>query len=84
MAVFGALFMYILSMMSLFKLRHSEPKLERTFKVPMYPWFPGFALVTSLICLIAMIYYNQLLAGVFFGVMFLGLIVFSFTKGTRQ
>jgi ethanolamine permease len=84
MAVFGALFMYILSMMSLFKLRHSEPQLERTFKVPMYPFFPGFALLTSSICLMAMIYYNPLLAGIFFGVMFLGLIVFLLTSGTRQ
>jgi len=76
--------MYILSMMSLFQLRRTEPGLERTFEVPMYPWFPGFALLSSLVCLLAMIYYNPLLAGLFFAVMFLGLIIFYFTKGTRQ
>jgi amino acid transporter len=30
MAVFGAIVMYIMSMLSLFKLRKTEPNLERT------------------------------------------------------
>jgi ethanolamine permease len=40
MAVFGAIVMYIMSMLSLFKLRKSEPNLERTFRAPCYPLMP--------------------------------------------
>jgi len=36
MAVFGAILMYILSMLSLFKLRRSEPGMARPFRAPMY------------------------------------------------
>lgn len=37
MAVFGAIVMYIISMAALFKLRRSEPALERPFRAPLYP-----------------------------------------------
>src|SRR5204863_797804 len=36
-SVFGALTLYIVSMIALLRLRKKEPKLERPFKVPMYP-----------------------------------------------
>src|SRR5688572_26474423 len=38
-SVFGALTLYIISMISLLKLRKTEPELERPFKVPAYPYF---------------------------------------------
>ncbi len=41
MSVFGAIVMYIMSMLSLFKLRRSEPDLERSFRAPGYPRGPG-------------------------------------------
>ncbi|MCP2938089.1 ethanolamine permease, partial [Salmonella enterica subsp. enterica serovar Typhimurium] len=37
MSVFGAIVMYIMSMASLFKLRKSEPLLERPYRAPFYP-----------------------------------------------
>jgi ethanolamine permease len=37
MSVFGAIVMYIVSMLSLFKLRRSEPNLERSFRAPGLP-----------------------------------------------
>jgi ethanolamine permease len=58
MSVFGAIVMYIMSMLSLFRLRKSEPNLERPFKAPLYPYFPGAALTLAAISLAAMIYYN--------------------------
>lgn len=67
LAVLGALVMYIMSMISLFLLRKKEPGLERPFIAPFYPVFPAIALVLSVVCLIALVYYNLLLSGIFFG-----------------
>mgnify|MGYP000875862595 CR=1 FL=1 len=61
-AVFGALTLYVISMLAFFKLRKKEPKRPRPFKAPLYPWVPGTALVLALICLGALIYYNPQLA----------------------
>jgi amino acid transporter len=58
MAVFGAIVMYIMSMLSLFKLRKTEPNLERTFRAPGYPIVPGIALVLAVVCLVAMAWFN--------------------------
>ncbi len=84
MSVFGAIVMYITSMLSLFKLRKSEPGMERPFKAPFYPWFPLFALLGALICLGTMVYYNPAVAGVFFGMLALGYIVFIAVKRERE
>jgi len=65
LSVFGAIVMYIVSMASLFKLRRSEPTLERTFRAPGYPVVPAFALFAACICLAALVFYNQLLALIF-------------------
>jgi ethanolamine permease len=58
-SVFGALTLYIISMISLLRLRRTEPGLERPFKVPLYPFFPVVALVIAVVSIIAMAYYNQ-------------------------
>jgi ethanolamine permease len=58
-SVFGALTLYIISMISLLRLRKTEPELDRPFKVPLYPVFPVVALVIAVISIIAMAYYNQ-------------------------
>jgi ethanolamine permease len=63
----GAVVMYIISMISLLVLRRKEPALERPFKVPLYPWFPVIALLLSVVCMLAIIWYNLLLSAVFFG-----------------
>jgi ethanolamine permease len=68
-AVFGALCLYILSMISFFYLRKKEPELERPFKVPVYPLFPATALVIAIVSLVAMVIYNFLLALIFFGML---------------
>ena len=69
MAVFGAIVMYIMSMLSLFALRKKEPNLTRPFPAIGYPVFPAIALALAVVCLGAMIYYNPLLAAVFAGLM---------------
>jgi ethanolamine permease len=72
MSVFGAIVMYIISMLSLFRLRRDEPHLERSFRAPGYPIVPGIALVLAVVCLVAMIWFNTLIFGVFLALMVLG------------
>lgn len=76
LSVMGAIVMYILSMISLFILRDKEPALERPFKAPLYPWFPGIALFLSVVSLIAIIYTYPVLSLIFFGGLAVALIIF--------
>jgi ethanolamine permease len=50
-SVFGALTLYIISMIALLRLRKKEPGLNRPFKVPLYPLFPITALLIALFSL---------------------------------
>jgi ethanolamine permease len=71
-SVFGAITLYIVSMISLFQLRKREPGLARPFRVPFYPWTPALALVLALLCLASLVYYNPLIAAVYLGLLTLG------------
>ncbi|MFK7936413.1 MAG: ethanolamine permease [Saprospiraceae bacterium] len=68
-ACFGALTLYIVSMVSILKLRKQEPALERPFKVPLYPLTPIVALVIASVALVAITIYNPLLALIYFGIL---------------
>jgi len=83
MSVFGAIVMYIVSMASLFKLRRSEPGMVRPFRAPLYPYFPAFALAAAVVCLVTMVYYNPLVAGLFFALGLLGYAYFRLTRRAR-
>ena len=65
MSVFGALTLYIISMISLIRLRKKEPALPRPFRVPLYPLFPLTALCIALVSFIAMAIYNLALTGIY-------------------
>lgn len=75
-AVFGALALYIIAMLSLFKLRKIEPGLARPFSVPGYPFVPFLALVIASISFVAMAYYNIVLALLFCCIVALGYSLF--------
>ncbi|MBT6326526.1 MAG: ethanolamine permease [Bdellovibrionales bacterium] len=77
-ACFGAVGLYIISMISFFKLRKNEPNMHRPFKVPFYPLFPILALVISSIAMVALIVHNLALAGIFFGILILSMLWFNF------
>ena len=77
-ACFGALSLYIVSMISLFALRRSEPHLERPFRVPWYPVFPAVALVIASVALVAMTVYNLAVALVYFGILAAAYVYFHF------
>jgi ethanolamine permease len=65
-AVFGALTLYIISMLSLVQLRKKEPHLVRPFRVPLYPIFPFVALTIASFSFVAMAIFNLKLAGLYF------------------
>ena len=79
LAALGAVVMYIISMAALFVLRKKEPDLDRPFIVPAYPYFPLIALILSVVCLIAIVWYNLLLSLWFFGGLVLLAVVFVLT-----
>jgi ethanolamine permease len=72
-----------MSMLSLFKLRKSEPLLERTFRAPVYPIVPAIALILALVCLVAMAWFNTLIGLIFLGFMAAGFIYFQLTAQDR-
>ncbi|MFC3533659.1 ethanolamine permease [Vogesella facilis] len=84
MSVFGALVMYIMSMLSLFRLRRNEPRLERPFRAPFYPLFPLIALVIATVSLLTMAWLNQLVFAVFVAAMVAGYGYFLATKAQRD
>ncbi len=77
-ACFGALSLYVISMISLFALRRKEPDLVRPFKVPLYPLFPAVALIIATVALIAITFYNPMLALVYLLILGLSYAYFHF------
>lgn len=64
-AVFGALTLYVVAILSLFKLRRHSPDMARPFRVPFYPWTPAIALLIAVVALAAVTYFNIALAGIY-------------------
>ncbi|WP_461146999.1 ethanolamine permease [Spirosoma pulveris] len=67
LSTIGAVVVYIISMLSLFRLRQIQPALPRSFKAPLYPFFPAIALLLAVVTLGAMIYFYSWLSLLFFG-----------------
>ncbi|QIL40082.1 ethanolamine permease [Pedobacter sp. HDW13] len=67
-SVFGALTLYIISMISVMVLRKSKPEMLRPFKTPVYPLFPVIALIISCVSFIAMLIYNLKLGLIYSGI----------------
>lgn len=80
LSVFGALTLYIISMISIIKLRKKEPELTRPFKVPFYPLTPITALVIAIVALTSMIIYNFELSILYIGILSLCFIAFQWSK----
>lgn len=75
-ACFGALCLYIVSMIAFFALRKNEPNMVRPFKVPLFPWFPAIALIIAIIALVSMVIYNPMIALIFVGIIGLSYLYF--------
>ncbi len=79
-SVFGALTLYIFSMLAVLQLRKKSPEMVRPFRVPFYPLTPLLALVLAIVCLIALCYYNVLLATCYFSILLFFFLLFKFLK----
>lgn len=79
-SVFGALSMYILSMLALIQLRKKAPEMKRPFRVPFYPFTPFVALFLALVCLLALCYYNQILAIWYFGIVIFFFLIYKLLR----
>ena len=78
-ACFGALVLYIFSLLTFFQLRIKEPYLERPFKSPFYPAGQAIALVIAVIAFISMIVFYPWLAGIYILMMAAGFVFFKLT-----
>lgn len=58
LSVFGALTLYVVSMIAVMALRRDQPDLPRPFRTPFYPVFPILALGIASIALVALTVYN--------------------------
>lgn len=79
-SVFGALTLYIISMIALLQLRKNEKDMVRPFKVPFYPFFPLAALIIAIISIIAMTIFNVELAAIYFLIMGISYVAFKIFK----
>lgn len=75
---FGALTLYIFSMIALLILRRSQPDMPRPFRVPLYPFAPLTALIIAVSALIVMMTYNIKLAYLYFGILVVSMLWFKF------
>lgn len=69
LAVFGALTLYFVSMLSFFKLQKTQPELARPFRTPFTPYIPMVALILSGLFLVSMCIYHAALAGVYIAIL---------------
>jgi len=65
LSVFGALTLYIISMISVLVLRRREPELPRPFRTPWFPLFPIIALIIATVAIVALAVYNSVVCLVF-------------------
>ncbi|MBS1822146.1 MAG: ethanolamine permease [Acidobacteria bacterium] len=80
MSVLGALVMYAISMLALFRLRKAEPDMARPFRAKLYPFGPIWTLAGVCICLASIVYNNKAISLIFCGLLALGYLVVHFTR----
>jgi ethanolamine permease len=83
LSVFGALLLYLISLLSVLKLRRSEPAMPRPYRVPLYPLSPLVALTGVLFAFFSMTYYNLKVAGLFMLILGAGYLYFQLTRRNR-
>jgi len=83
-SVFGAICLYIVSCLSIIKLRKTEPDMPRPFHVPFYPVLPLIALTIASVALVAMTYYNFQLAIIYFAVIAIAFVLYRLFNSTDK
>lgn len=80
LSVFGALTLYIISMVSIIILRKREPELPRPFRVAFYPAFPVISLAIATVSIIAMFLYNLELGLIYFSLLAVSFLLYRIFK----
>jgi len=80
LAVFGALVMYAISMVSFIKLRKEAPELERPYRVKKGVLAANVALVIALVSLVSVTIFNFTIAAIFFAIMGGSFFIFSLSN----
>ncbi len=83
LAALGAIVMYAVSMLALFRLRRSEPELARPYATPFYPATPLVALALSAACCAVIVYFNPGIAAIFTAGAIAAALYFRFTARQR-
>jgi ethanolamine permease len=83
LSALGAIAMYICSLLALFRLRRSEPNLERPFRAPLFPALPLIALALSLLSLGVIVYFNPGITALFVGGFLLAVVYYRATAVRR-
>ncbi|KIO77765.1 ethanolamin permease [Pedobacter lusitanus] len=83
-SVFGALTLYIISMLSILLLRKYEPELPRPFRVPFYPLFPIISLIIATVSIIAMLIFNFKLGLIYFSLLAIAFLLYRTFKPSAQ
>ena len=83
-SVLGMMTMYGISMLAPFRLRVSEPAMQRPFRAPGYPFVPAFALLGIIVALASMVWFYPVLAGLFVAALGVGYVVFRLTRKPRE
>lgn len=83
LAVFGALTLYIISLLSFFALRKKEPAMERPFVDPWYPFGPSIALILAFVSLSSLIYFNMQIFFIYLAILLLGSIYYFLVVPTH-
>ena len=83
LSALGAIAMYICSLLALFRLRRSEPNLERPFRTPLFPVLPLVALALSFLSLAVIVYFNPGITALFIAGFLLALVYYGATAKRR-
>lgn len=81
-SVFGALTLYIISMVSILLLRKNEPELDRPFRVPFYPLFPIISLIIAVVSIIAMLIFSFKLGLIYFSILAITFLLYRTFKSS--
>ena len=84
LSVLGALLLYLVSLLALFKLRRDEPGMPRAYRAPFYPYSPLSAIAGVIVAVCSMIYYNLEVSGLFLLILAAGYVYFWFTRHKRS
>ena len=83
-SVFGALTLYIISMISIVILRKREPELHRPFRIRFYPLFPVVALIIASVSIVAMFIFNPKLGLIYFSILLVTFLLYRIFKTADQ